>query len=208
MRRRRRKKQRKSGRFLKIIGVILITALAVSAFLLAKNIAKTLFSSGGDIPSLLQTDPRWGEEPYGNSTVAHSGCGPTCLSMAYIGLTGDDTMTPGAMSRFAEENGYYVEGTGTSWDLMTSGAERLGLHVKELSLDEGTIKRELNKNHPIICSVGPGDFTYEGHFIVLVEYTEDGMIRVNDPNSVERSEELWYYTTLAPQINALWAYSK
>ena len=52
----------------------------------------------------------------------------------------------------------------------------------------------------------PGDFTTTGHFIVLAG-VEDGKIRVNDPNSVKRSEELWDYETLEYQINNLWAYT-
>ncbi len=36
---------------------------------------------------------------------------------------------------------------------------------------------------------------------------EDGKIRVNDPNSRIRSEKLWDYETLAPQIKSLWAFT-
>ena len=51
----------------------------------------------------------------------------------------------------------------------------------------------------------PGDFTTQGHFIVLVG-GEDGKIIVNDPNSKERSSLLWEYDTLAGQIKNLWVF--
>ena len=35
-----------------------------------------------------------------------------------------------------------VDGVGTSWDLMRTGAEHFGLTAKELPLDEGVITRE------------------------------------------------------------------
>lgn len=35
----------------------------------------------GQIPHLLQWDERWGYQSYGTSTIAASGCGPTCMSM-------------------------------------------------------------------------------------------------------------------------------
>ena len=52
----------------------------------------------------------------------------------------------------------------------------------------------------------PGDFTTEGHFIVIYGYDEEGFL-VHDPNSRLRSEEEWTFQTLYPQIKNLWAYS-
>lgn len=47
----------------------------------------------------------------------------------------------------------------------------------------------------------PGDFTTAGHFIVLTK-TENGQIKVNDPNSRSRSK-IWNYETLEKQIKNL-----
>lgn len=160
----------------------------------------------GEFPLLMQWDMRWGYATYGDGLMALNGCGPTALSMVISGLTGDNTITPYTVAQYADSQGYYVDGVGTSWDLMRAGAEHFGLTAKELPLDEGVITRALTKGQPIICSVGPGDFTSSGHFIVLVGM-EDGKIRVNDPNRHSTSSQLWDYDTLAGQINNLWAYS-
>ena len=61
--------------------------------------------------------------------------------------------------------------------------------------------------HPIICSVGPGDFTKIGHFIVLTGY-ENGSVTVNDPFSQENSDKSWKFTQIQEQIKAMWVYSK
>lgn len=162
--------------------------------------------TAGVIPHLLQWDERWGYQTYGDNIIAVNGCGPTVVSMVSAGLTGDRTITPYRVAKFAEENGYYAGDAGTSWTLMTEGARQFGIYGEEMGLSESEIFSALENGNPIICSMSPGDFTTTGHFIVLTGI-ENGRIRVNDPNSVKRSEKLWDYETLAPQINNLWVYT-
>lgn len=162
--------------------------------------------TSGEIPLLLQWDERWGYAQYGDNMIAINGCGPTVVAMVAAGLTGDNTITPYRVAQYAEEQGYYTGESGTSWELMTAGAEHFGVQGQELGLSENGILSELESGHPIVCSMRPGDFTTTGHFIVLTG-VEDGKIRVNDPNSRQRSEELWDYDKLEYQINNLWAFS-
>ena len=168
------------------------------------NITKKELSKG--IPLLIQWDKRWGYTSYGNSDIGISGCAPTCLSMVISGLTGNKTITPYKIAKFAEKNKYYIEGTGTSWSIMTDGASSFGITGTEIPLSKDSIFSHLNNNEPVICSMRPGDFTTAGHFIVLTK-TENGQIKVNDPNSRSRSR-LWSYETLEKQIKNLWAFSK
>lgn len=160
----------------------------------------------GTFPQLMQWDPRWGCAPYGDGLMALNGCGPTALSMVVCGLTGDGSVTPWTVARYADEAGYYVEGAGSKWELMSTGCQHFGLSARELPLDRSVMVRALEDGQPIVCSVGPGDFTTSGHFILLTG-VEDGKFRVNDPNRRSNSEKLWDYDTLAPQIRNLWAYT-
>lgn len=159
----------------------------------------------GEIPLLLQYDPRWGYGDYGASSVVVSGCGPACLSMVAAGLTGDGSITPYTVAQYADQEGYYVYGAGTAWSLMSRGASRFGVEGEELPLMKSRMESALDEGRPIICVVGPGDFTTSGHFIVITGM-RDGKFTVNDPNSTERSERLWDYETLEPQISNLWAF--
>ncbi len=174
-----------------------------------KNVRHKVDLSGeieqGKIPLFYQWDERWGYDAYGDNIVALAGCGPTCLSMVAVGLTGDTSLHPGEVARFSAEKGFVTE-AGTAWDLMTLGAEELGLHSEELPLDEGRMRSAVENGMPVICSMRPGDFTDTGHFIVLVGW-EDGGFRVNDPNSKDNSSRLWTYEELEWQIKNLWAYS-
>lgn len=199
----RRQQKRRAHRKRRRVTLLILFPVLIVLFFIGRSANQMQKISNG-VPLILQTDSRWNDIPYGSSTIGISGCAPTCLSMVAAAV-GNQDATPDKIARFSEDNGYYVDGTGTKWALMSDGAKEFGLKVKELALDEGLIRRELQNNHPIICCVGPGDFTAEGHFIVLTAY-ENGEIHVNDPNSSENSGKVWSYDRLAPQINAMWVY--
>ena len=165
--------------------------------------AGSLTESLDTVPLLLQWDMRWGYQTYGSSTIAVSGCAPVCLSMAASYLTGDASITPYRVAQYAANAGYYVPGQGTSWSLLTEGASAFGISCRQLALDKAQIDAALDAGHPVICSMSPGDFTTEGHFIVLYGRTADGYL-VRDPNSIARSEKMWTYDRLSGQIAALW----
>ena len=156
------------------------------------------------VPLFMQWDERWGYTIYGSNVMGLTGCGPTCLSMVLVHLLQDATYTPRYVADFAEENRYYVEGSGSKWALIFEGGETLGLEVTELPLDENRMKKNLERGNPVICIMGPGDFTTAGHYIVL-RGIEDGKFVVNDPNSKTNSERLWSYEEIQGQIKNLWA---
>ena len=158
-------------------------------------------------PLYIQWDARWGYEAYGESLIGVAGCGPTTLAMAYEGLAGKTDQTPSTICDISEQKGYYVEGSGTTWDLITKGVYDIGLTSQEIPLYESKLVEELEKGSPIICNVGPGDFTKGGHYILLSGY-KDGKFMINDPNSIENSNKLWEYSVLQPQIKNLWVIGK
>ena len=158
------------------------------------------------VPLFLQWDPMWGYEDYGSSCVAITGCGPTCLAMVGYYLTGDPNMTPCQVAEFAQRNGYYQKGYGSSWTLISEGSEKLGLKATELPLVKKKMTDALEAGDPVILAMGEGDFTSSGHYIVLTG-VQDGQFTVNDPNSRERSAQLWSYEQLEGQIRNIWAIS-
>lgn len=160
--------------------------------------------SDGTVPLLMQWDTRWGYEKYGSDYLAITGCGPTCLSMAGIYLTGNAQLRPDRIASFAQRSGYYASGYGSSWTLISQGAGELGLTATELPLVKKKIVSALEEGHPVILAMGPGDFTTTGHYILLTG-VEDGLFRVNDPNSYKNSEKLWSYEELESQIRNIWA---
>lgn len=161
----------------------------------------------GSVPFLYQRDRAWSGEPYGDGTIGTHGCGPTALAMACVALTGRADCDPAAMARYSERAGF-VDGGMTAWALMSSGAEGLGLASEELPPAAEAVRAHLLADHPVICSVGPGDFTTDGHFIVLVDANPNGTVALRDPNSPARSAQAWDLDRVLGQCRNLWALSR
>lgn len=159
----------------------------------------------GSFPQLLQWDKRWAYTSYGKEIVGTAGCGPTCLAMVVIELTHNTTYNPRYIAKYATENNY-LEGSKTKWSLMEKGCEVFGIKATLVPLNENIMRQRLNQNNPIICSVGPGDFTKTGHFIVITK-TKNNLFYISDPNNLDNNKKGWSYKQLAPQIKAMWSYS-
>ena len=129
------------------------------------------------------------------------------MSMLALYLTGNETWDPASVAHWAEENGYYAEGSGTSWTFMSEGSAHFGLRAEELPLVKQYMINAVEEGRPVVCAMAPGDFTTTGHYIILTGYDENGFT-VNDPNSPMRSSQHWSYETLEGQISNLWVFSK
>lgn len=159
----------------------------------------------GTMPHLYQVDPAWANQPYAGGTVRANACGPTCLSMVYICLTGRTDMDPANMAAFADQNNFAPTGA-TEWAFMTRGAGMLGLQSVQIHPTRKDIEGALAGGRPVICSLYPGDFTSIGHFVVLRSIDADGMVEVFDPNSPFNSARRWSIERILNQTNACWSF--
>lgn len=110
----------------------------------------------------------------------------------------------GRTNRYDVEAGYSVDGSGSSWTLISEGCMHYGVKAKAVALDESRMKAELDEGHPIVVNVGPGDFTDTGHFMVITGYDDEGF-SINDPNSIEKSGKRWLFRNISSQIRAVWS---
>ena len=161
-------------------------------------------ASMDSVPLFVQWDKRWGYEKYSGNFFAASGCGPTTLSMVVVYLTHDREASPIAVAKYSKEAGYSVDGSGSSWTLISEGCRHYGVKAKAVALDESRMKAELDEGHPIVVNVGPGDFTDTGHFMVITGYDDEGF-SINDPNSIEKSGKRWLFRNISSQIRAVWS---
>lgn len=162
--------------------------------------------ASGEVPRLYQWDPRWGFTVYSSTTFAVTGCCPTSLSMVYQGLTGKGDLSPYDLGVKAAEGGYMAEFDGTDSSFLVNEAASLGLSCESLSLDADSVRSALEGGAVLICNVGPGDFTDNGHFFVITGIDGDGSLVINDPYSAERSSRTWNVDDVLGQTKALWAY--
>lgn len=198
---RRRRKRR-------ISGLVVILPL-IAAIVVIAGLYKTMTPNEEvrNIPIYYQFDSKWASHPYGKGIIELDGCGPTSVAMVAAGLKGDSSITPDIVADYAAEHGYISDGA-TAWTFMSKGCEKFGVKSKELPLSETIIRKNLTAGHPIICSVGKGDFTEKGHFIVLTGIDENGKLIINDPNSRENSAKHWDIQRVMGQVKNLWAFTK
>ena len=177
---------------------------------LKKDITYNIDISGVDrsngVPLFMQWDERWGYIEYGASNCGIGGCGPTSLSMVAYYLTGNPEYTPVYMMNMAREEGYVNSSGGTNWTLFQKGALKLGLQIKEVPAVAKRVADSVNAGNPVVVNVKESVFTKNGHYMVIVGY-EDGKFRINDPNSVEFSQQLWEWSVIEEAAKVLWSIS-
>jgi hypothetical protein len=93
-------------------------------------------ASMDSVPLFVQWDKRWGYEKYSGNFFAASGCGPTTLSMVVVYLTHNREASPLAVAKYSKEAGYSVDGSGSSWTLISEGCRHYGVKAKTVALDE------------------------------------------------------------------------
>lgn len=128
---------------------------------------------------LKQWDDKWGDYPYGSSTLAASGCGPTCFTMIaqFYGIN----ITPQMAADFAIINSFYPTPNGTSLDFFTTAGSYFGIPIRQTTnpLDVFTA---LSQGIPCIGAHDFGEFTQYSHFIVYAYLNSTNEVMINDPN--------------------------
>ena len=126
-----------------------------------KSLTPTIDLSGlagsETVPLLLQWDERWGYREYNESIIGLAGCGPTCLSMVTIYLTGDTTKDPLWMCQFAEEHQFNVPGSGSKWALISEGGRMLGLDAPQTPTRAGTMTPLPDRSRASGCCAARAD---------------------------------------------------
>lgn len=152
------------------------------------------------LPYYNQSDARWALSSYGSSQIYGAGCGPTALAMVVAGLKGT-SITPLDVTNWSVANGHRAEGSGSYWSLITSGGSHYGLTVTAVGRNNThAIRSALEQGYPLIAIMGPGTFTKTGHFIVLLK-SENGLIKVYDPASLNRTNQLWDLSLIQSQAS-------
>lgn len=149
-----------------------------------------------NVPLYLQYDATWGSVAYGNGTIKKNGCCPTCLAMVFSYFRGM-AIYPNDIVAWSGDK-YYVTGAGTSWEIFYPAARNWGVNCSNIGKNQTQMIQALQSGKLIVASMGPGTFTKGGHFIVLTGITENGKVKVNDPNdnNMKRHVEMEFEISL------------
>ena len=162
--------------------------------------------TAGTVPVLYQWDARWAYTEYCGRDFGATGCCPTALSMVYMALTGKADVTPYVMGQLATSKGYTDDSSGTYGNFVDVAARYYRLTYRELGINVADLEDYLGRGYIMIASMGPGDFSTSGHFIVIIGKTSDGKLIIHDPYSKIHTEKSWEPSTVVGQMKRLHAF--
>lgn len=151
----------------------------------------------GTVPELYDWDERWGFVDYAGLPLGVSGSGPTCMSMAYMGLTGSNDRSPADMASLAADGGYASGDAYTTAEFFSSEAAGIGLYCETPEVSAGVIVASLQNAHPVICLVRADTLTEDSHYVICVSLNEDQTVNVYDPTSSEVAKRPWSAATIS-----------
>ena len=163
----------------------------------------TIEENGSSCVYFNQADSRWANHPYAGSTSYWAACGPTSMSMVVSTLTGKN-IPPPEMMDIATRSGYACDGAGSYHSIVPGLARKFNLKCTGIGSNGPKLKKALQEGKLVVALMGPGDFTKNGHFIVLRGITSDGRVLVNDPASTKRTNMSWDFNKF-PQQSIKWA---
>lgn len=159
-----------------------------------------LSSVAGPLKYYNQLDPRWKDLPFGSNTkftIGTDACGPTVMATIISSLT-DNEFDPVSMTDWADKEGYLASGGGVFHEIIPGTCESFGLKVKSLGIaTKEELLDELKAGNLIVELTGNGIFSEgTGHFIILIDYTNDDSIYISDPAHVKNIYKKWDADTL------------
>lgn len=129
-----------------------------------------------EIPLYLQQD--YGNTMYGGWLLRTNGCGITSMAMVASYFADADLTPPEMCARF----GRYSFRNGTDGQIFQKEGPALGFFVREKTYDPKVAKAALEEGQIVISIQHNGYWTRGGHYIVLEDIDEEGMIQVRDSN--------------------------
>jgi hypothetical protein len=128
-----------------------------------------------------QFDPQWAKLPYGSTTIAAAGCGPSSMAMVITALTGQ-SVTPKDTTAYADSKGMYTA-AGSSWAIARVVAEHWGLKANNIANTVAAVNAVLNAGGLVVTSGrGATPFTSGGHYITIRGVTSSGKWKIGDSN--------------------------
>ena len=174
-----------------------------------------------NVPHYFQTDPRWGNVWFGDTTFRHIGCVPTVLAMAYEGIN-NRPYSPldiaYALKSVGKINGTFGNGIpiGTQGDGVMWAAEHYGIQARGDYLDQMEITKVLKSGGFVSFTLNARSQLNPSprfnHEILLYGY-ENGNVQVHDPLYVNNNRTIDLDTIMRcnaefepAKINLTWGY--
>ncbi|MCH4053507.1 MAG: hypothetical protein LKG38_03385 [Atopobiaceae bacterium] len=162
----------------------------------------------GTCPVLYDWDTRWGYVEYGGDglPLGLTGSGPTCLSIVYMGITGNSDKTPADMAQLATDSGCATGDLFCTGDLFSGQASGLGLSCVQTGVTSDELLSALQTGF-VIAQANAGTLTSDAHWVVVTTANDDGSVSMIDPTSTEVTSHEWDPGTIASSCAAFYCLS-
>ena len=139
-----------------------------------------------------QASKPWGPRMYSNhndhsQTMANSGCGPTSAADVVATLK-DKNVDPWTLAQLAMEWGDRTYSSGTAWSFFKHVADHYKFVKFVQSANYSALTACLDAGGYVVCSMKPGYWTKNGHFICAWKYDKT-YTYANDPASSTRKKQ-------------------
>lgn len=151
----------------------------------------------GTAPTLYDWDLRWGAVSYASHPLALTGSGPTCLSMAYMSLTGSNDKTPADVAALVGAQSGATGDSSMSGECVDAVASSLGLEAKSYTSGAQTLLDVLDAGTYVLAEVKAGSITDATHWVLVTTENENGTVFVHDPTSPAANGRAWAPATIA-----------
>lgn len=129
-----------------------------------------------EVPLYLQQD--YPTTMYGGYPIRTNGCGITSMAMVASYMT-DELMSPPEMCR---RFGAYSHRHGTDGMIFFKESPGMDFYLVDQTYEPTVAWQGLEDGHVVVSVQHSGYWTRAGHYIVLQEITENGLVRVRDSN--------------------------
>lgn len=129
-----------------------------------------------DVPLYLQQD--YPDAPFGDYKVSTHGCGITTLAMVASYLA-DDELTP---AELAAQFGYYCGLRGSEIVMFDDTPAEMGFYCQSRSYSWQQMDDALKNGQVVVSLQYYGYWTGGGHYIAMIELTDEGRYVVRDSN--------------------------
>jgi hypothetical protein len=130
--------------------------------------------------------------------------------MIITALTGQ-SVTPDVTATYADKQGLYVPGAGSSWSIAPVLAKHWGLKSAAIGASVAKISAALQSGGLVVGSgQGPLPFTTGGHYIVIRGVAADGKWKIGDSAHTSTNTQEWDPQKLVSYMNdgSIYAISK
>lgn len=167
------------------------------------------------VPALYMNDFRWGYEKIGGAYVFSSGCMAVSITMANLALRHNGDIDPVKVFEAAVEMDGFGTFGGIDNEIVPQLLENLGFEyvIHDYSPDseesgEADINAVINalENGSVVMAGTHGE-TFGSHALIIRSVDENGTMLINDPANPKKTDAVWDFYELQPEIYFIWELS-